>query len=159
MTCAYVCAAGLALPAGAEESAQSMTVFGYSNPQLAEGADALLAGRINEGIELTRAGLELPATPRERAAGLSNLCAGYAMQQRWDEALVECDRSLAVSRGDWRALNNRAAIYVAKGRYDEAITDVREGLQLEPESRTLQLTLEIIDAHKRQPRVRKPVQT
>ena len=70
------------------------------------------AGRFEEGVRLTLAGLEQPTAPRDQAAGHSNVCAGYAALKRWNEALEHCNRALELDRNNWRTYNNRAAVFV-----------------------------------------------
>jgi tetratricopeptide (TPR) repeat protein len=129
--------------------AQSATIVGPSNPQLSEGATALDAGNVEEGIRLTLEGLKFPTQPRDRAAGYSNLCAGYAILKQWDEALQHCNTALSIDQNNWRAFNNRAAIFVAKGQYDRALEDLRAGLEISPNSRTLLESLRITQQNKR----------
>jgi Flp pilus assembly protein TadD len=128
---------------------QSATIVGPSNPQLADGAAALDEGHVEEGIRLTREGLKFPTQSRDKAAGYSNLCAGYAMLKQWDEALQHCNTALTLDQNNWRAFNNRAAIYVAKGQYDHAMADLRAGLEIAPNSRTLLESLRIAQQNKR----------
>jgi tetratricopeptide (TPR) repeat protein len=128
---------------------QASTIVGPTNPQLADGATALDEGRIEDGIRLTLEGLRYPAETRDRAAGYSNLCAGYAMLKQWDEALQNCNTSLAMDRNNWRTFNNRAAIYVARGQYESALADLRAGLEIAPNSRTLLESLRIVQQNKR----------
>jgi tetratricopeptide (TPR) repeat protein len=135
--------------AGVSESATSATVLGPSNELLAEGARALEEGRTEEGVRLTSEGLRRPNHPQDEAAGHSNLCAGYVMLRRWDEALEHCNRSLEIDDDNWRTYNNRAAVYVGKGLFDLAIADVESGLAIAPESSTLKRSLRIVHEHKR----------
>jgi tetratricopeptide (TPR) repeat protein len=132
-----------------DETARSSTVIGPSNVQLADGAVALEDGRYVEGIRLTLDGLRGPASTRDQAAGHSNLCAGYAALRRWDEALPHCEQALQLDPVNWRSFNNRAAIHVARGQYDDALADLRRGLELAPQSETLQKSLQIALAHKK----------
>jgi tetratricopeptide (TPR) repeat protein len=133
----------------ATEPSQSATTIGPLNPALADGATALDAGRIEDGIRLTLEGLKLPTDAYDKAAGYSNLCAGYAMLKQWDEALPHCNTSLTINKNNWRTFNNRAAIYVAKGQYELAIADLRAGLEIAPNSRTLLESLRIVQQNKR----------
>ncbi len=135
--------------AHAADPAQSATTIGPSNPALADGASALEAGRIEDGIRLTLDGLKAPADSADKAAGYSNLCAGYAMLKQWDEALTHCNTALALNKGNWRTFNNRAAIYVEKGQYELALADLRAGLEISPNSRTLLESLRIVEQNKR----------
>jgi tetratricopeptide (TPR) repeat protein len=128
---------------------QSATVMGPANPQLADGATALDAGRVEEGIRLTLEGLKFPTELHDKAAGYSNLCAGYAMLKQWDEALQHCNTSLALDPNNWRSFNNRAAVYVGKGQYDRAMADLRAGLEIAPSSRTLLESLRIVQENRR----------
>jgi tetratricopeptide (TPR) repeat protein len=133
----------------AVEHPGSKTVIGATNLLLAEGAAALEQGRADDGIRLTLEGLKLTSTQSEIAAGHANLCAGYAMLKRWDEAHVHCNTSIQLDATNWRAFNNRSAVFVAKGLYDLAIADVLTGLKLAPESSTLKKSLKIAHDHKR----------
>lgn len=132
----------------ATDTAQSVTVLGPTNQYLSDGAAALEIGRFEEGIRLSLAGLQVVSSRRDEAAGHSNVCAGYAALKRWQEALPHCNRSLEIDRGNWRAFNNRAAVYVGLKLYDFAITDVQSGLGLAPGSRTLLKSLEVVNEHK-----------
>jgi tetratricopeptide (TPR) repeat protein len=138
----------LALPLANVATAQSTTVLGNDNQPLAEGSALLAAGRYEEGIRLTLAGLALPNNPGDEAAGHSNLCAGYAALKRWPEALPHCNRSLELDRHNWRTYNNRAAVFVGLELYDLAVTDVNAGLLLDPDSQTLHKSLEVVHEHK-----------
>jgi len=156
--CALLCVPG-AFAADATPASHSTTVIGTMNPLLAEGSEALERGRFEEGIRLTLAGLEEPATPRDQAAGHSNICAGYAALKRFSEALEHCNRALELDPGNWRTYNNRAAVFVGLKRFDLAMTDVNAGLEIAPESATLRKSLEVVRQHEtaaKRERWRKP---
>jgi len=143
-----------------DDSPQSVTVLGAPNQRLASGSVALQAGRYEEGIRLSLAGLEDVASRQDQAAGHANICAGYAALKRWDEALPHCNRSLDLDRGNWRAFNNRAAVYVGLRKYDLALADVSAGLGLAPDSRILRKSLEVVNEHRaaeKRDRRRRPV--
>jgi tetratricopeptide (TPR) repeat protein len=133
----------------AAETTQSATVMGPTNPQLSEGATALDEGRVEEGIRLTLEGLKLPADTHDKAAGYSNLCAGYAMLKRWGEALQHCNTAVELNKNNWRSYNNRAAVYAGMNLYEHAMDDIRAGLEIAPNSRTLNESLRIIQQNKR----------
>ena len=116
---------------------QSTTVIGPSNAELAAGARELLAGNAEEGVRLSLQGLKYAASRADNLAGMSNLCAGYFMLNDLDEALLYCNRALELDGSHWRALSNRALIYVKLKRYDEAELDIQKGLEIAPNSRTL----------------------
>ena len=129
--------------------AQSATTLGNDNELLAAGADALAAGRQDEGIRLTLAGLDRPNNPDDEAAARSNLCAGFAALKRWSDALPHCNRSLELDRRNWHGFNNRAAVFVGLGFYELAVADVNAGLALDPDSQTLRRSLEIVHEHRK----------
>ena|SRR5688572_6363852 len=140
-------------------ASHSTTVIGALNPMLAEGSQALERGRFEEGIRLTLAGLEQPAAAADKAAGHSNLCAGYAALKRWPEALEHCNKALELDRGNWRTYNNRAAVFVGLKKFDLAMTDVNAGLDLAPDSATLRKSREVVLQHEsaaKRERWRKP---
>jgi tetratricopeptide (TPR) repeat protein len=128
------------------ESAEpiSKTVIGPTNPDLVEGSVALQSGEYERGVELTLAGLARPTNPRDRSAGLANLCAGYVALRQYDLALVRCSQALAIDPDNWRALNNRAGAWLGLGERAAALTDLRRGLAINPDASTLQRSLEIV---------------
>jgi hypothetical protein len=67
------------------------TIIGPRNVDLADGADALLMGRGEEGVRLTLRGLEIATGDRERKIAHSNLCAGYIMIDKPLTALEHCN--------------------------------------------------------------------
>jgi tetratricopeptide (TPR) repeat protein len=137
-----------------DASTGSRTILGTTNPLLSDGATALEQGRIDDGIRLTLEGLKQPSSVQDIAAGHANVCAGYAILKRWEDALTHCNKSIELDTRNWRAFNNRSAIFVAKGLYDQAIADVLTGLKLAPESRTLKKSLQVAYEHKRAKRDR-----
>lgn len=126
------------VPAVAQSpDAQSKTVIGPSNPDLVNGAEELLARNPEEGIRLTRRGLAVATSSRERQAAFANLCAGYLMIEQYTTALAYCDKALAENDSNWRALSNRALVYIKTGRYDEAKADIERGAALAPQATTI----------------------
>ncbi len=129
--------AGVAFGADPQEEPGNRTVLGPRNPPLYEGAQELLDGNAEEGIRLTLLGLEAAVGRRERKAALSNLCAGYLMLEQYDTAIEYCDRAIEESETNWRALSNRALIYVYTERFDEARADLERGEAIAPNARHL----------------------
>ena len=125
-------------------SQEHKIIVGVRNIDLMEGADALLAGDAEEGIERTLAGLRYAATDKERLTGLSNLCAGYILLERYDDALQQCNEVLSEDDDHWRALANRALIYVLKGRYDKADEDLGRAEELAPSVLTVKNVRELL---------------
>jgi len=127
--------------------AQSATVIGSPNQLLTDGARAMEAGRFDEGVRLTLAGLEQPSKPTDIAAGHSNICAAYAYLKRFDEALPHCNQALELDNTNWRTYNNRAAVFVGLKKFDLAMTDVNAGLELAPDSATLRKSRQVVTEH------------
>ncbi len=123
----------------ADETPDSRTVLGPRNPDLANGAQALLKGDAEEGVRLTRLGLAAAFGRRERQAALGNLCAGYLLLDQFDEAIGYCDQALAENDRNWRVYNNRALVYLRLGRFEEAEADIVRGQELAPNARTLKV--------------------
>jgi tetratricopeptide (TPR) repeat protein len=126
------------------EQGMTSTVIGERNPLLARGAEALMDGRADEGVRLTLEGLKLPTPVHDLAAAHANLCAGYVLLHRYEEALSHCNTSISLDPTNWRAFNNRAAVFAAQGLYDRAIEDVLAGLKLAPGVSLLHESLAII---------------
>ena len=123
------------------------TVIGPRNPLLAQGADALLNGDYEKGVELTRKGLTVAQGRKEHKTGLSNLCAGYYMMGQLQPALDACNEVVELDPNFWRAYNNRALVLLAMGRYEESAADVDKGIELRPNARKLQRTrAKLLDA-------------
>jgi tetratricopeptide (TPR) repeat protein len=146
------CLAAAALSAGAPADEPSLAqpgmVLGAMNQLLSEGSAALEAGRFEEGVRLTLAGLAQPNNPHDAASGHSNACAGYAALKRWQEALEHCNRALELDRDDWHTYNNRAAVFTGLKQYELAIADVNKGLELAPGSLVLRKSLEVVSQHR-----------
>lgn len=115
------------------------TVIGPSNLPLHDGAQALLAGDVEEGLRLTLAGLKIATNKREEEAALSNLCAGYIMLDKLEEALRYCEMLLVRNDENWRAYNNRAVIYIKMKKYELAEQDLVRGEELKPNAHTLKV--------------------
>jgi len=130
------------------ENGSSTTIIG-ANPLLSDGASALEAGKAEEGLRLTLAGLDAPGSLHDLAAGHANACAAFVMLKQWSEALEQCNQSIEMDHSNWRAYNNRAAVYVAKGLYDLAIHDIESGLALAPNSRILRESMRVAKRNKR----------
>lgn len=127
-----------------DQRPMSSSVIGLENPLLAQGARALEAGHAAEGVRLTLEGLKHPTPVRDIAAAHANLCAGYVLLDRNDEALAECNLSIKLDPANWRAYNNRAAVFAAKGWYELAAADIETGLKIAPNSAVLLKSLAII---------------
>ena len=110
----------------------SRILIGPQNVDLADGAEALLRGDAETGVQLTLAGLAMAAGRDERLTGLANLCAGYLLLGQQEKALDYCNRALAINSRHWRSLSNRALIYIQMQRFEDAADDLRLGQQISP---------------------------
>ena len=116
---------------------ENKTVLGPKNEDLHAGAEALLAGDAEEGVRRTLKGLQYSSSQRNRIAGLSNLCAGYAMLDEPEQALPWCNQAIELNDRHWRAHSNRALVYIKLGRLAEAEQDLQKAEELAPYSRTV----------------------
>jgi tetratricopeptide (TPR) repeat protein len=135
----YALSAGCLLlsanPIGAQEN---KTILGPGNVPLHDGAQALMAGDAEEGVRLTLLGLQQATNASERQTARANLCAGYALLEQYPVALAYCDAVLQENERNWRALSNRALIYIKLKRFAEADSDLLRGEAINPDAWTLQ---------------------
>ena len=129
-------------------SASSNTVIG-PNVMLADGAEALMRGEWERGVQLTQMGLSFAVSQQDRASALANLCAGFAALKKYQRALEYCDQSIALVADNWRTWQNRAAANLGLGKVEESLRDVQRGLQINPDSDSLQKTLAIARDHEK----------
>lgn len=128
-------AALLAVVAVADDTPRA--VVGPSNPELFKGAEALIAGDAEKGVRLTRIGLNMATSRRERLMGLSNLCAGYLLLEQLETALEFCNQALELNDRHWRSYSNRGLINLKLKRYEEAERDIDKGLSIAPNASDL----------------------
>ncbi len=114
-------------------------VIGSVNPDLSEGARALLGGRNEEGIRLTLKGLKAANGRREEETALSNLCAGYTNLGDYETALQYCDILLKRNDKLWRAYNSKALIYIYTKQYEKAEQALIKGEAINPDARTMKV--------------------
>ena len=125
------------IPELTQEQADSRTVLGVANEYLAAGAEAIRLKEYDEGIRLTKLGLERPASPRDRSAALSNLCAAHAAKNEPDAAIGYCTESLTINDANWRAYSNRAYAYYLKRMFEQADADLDVALSLNPSAKQM----------------------
>ena len=135
--------------ASAETPAASANTVIGPNVMLADGAAALMRGEWNRGVQLTQMGLTFAVSQQDRASALANLCAGFAALKQYQRALEHCDQSVALVADNWRTWQNRAAANLGLGKVEESLRDIQRGLQLNPDSDSLQKTLAIARDHEK----------
>ena len=118
-------------------SDRDSVVLGVS-PQLADGATALTVGNYDEGIRLTKLGLNSPRKPSQRSAALSNLCAGFDGNEQFAKAIAHCTAALKINKRNWQAYNNRAVAHLGLGELEAADADITRAVALNPKSKKLQ---------------------
>jgi tetratricopeptide (TPR) repeat protein len=114
-------------------------VIGSANPDIADGARALLGGRNEEGIRLTLKGLKAANGKTEEEIALSNLCAGYTNLGDYESALKYCDILLQRDDKMWRAYNSKALIYIYTKQYEKAEQALIKGEAINPDARTMKV--------------------
>ena len=113
--------------------------IGSANPDLSDGARALLGGRNEEGIRLTLLGLKAANGKKEEEIALSNLCAGYTNLGDYESALRYCDILLQRNDKLWRAYNSKALIYIYTKQYEKAEQELIKGEALNPGARSMKI--------------------
>lgn len=127
------------LGASAAWSEEPRWVIGSTNPDINEGARALMGGRHEEGIRLTHLGLEAANGRKEEEVALSNLCAGYTNKGDYETALKYCD--ILMQRNDklWRVYNSKALIYIYTKQYEKAEQELIKGEALNEGAQTMKI--------------------
>jgi tetratricopeptide (TPR) repeat protein len=146
--CAAIAAALPSMAPAETPSASSSTVIG-PNVMLSDGAEALMRGEWQRGIQLTQMGLTFAISHEDRASALANLCAGFAGLKQYQRALEHCDKSLEIVKDNWRTWQNRAAANLGLGKIEDSLRDIQRGLQINPDSDSLQKTLAIARDHEK----------
>jgi tetratricopeptide (TPR) repeat protein len=129
-------------------TSSSNTVIG-PNVMLSDGAEALMRGDWERGVQLTQLGLSFAISQQDRASGLANLCAGFAALKQYQRALEHCDKSIEIVSDNWRTWQNRAAANLGLGKIEDSLRDIQRGLQINPDSDSLQKTLAIARDHEK----------
>ena len=120
-------------------AAEPTFVIGSANPDISDGARALLGGRNEEGIRLTLKGLKAANGRKEEEVALSNLCAGYTNLGDYETALKYCDILLQRNDKLWRAYNSKALIYIYTKQYEKAEQELIKGEALNPDAYTMKV--------------------
>ena len=123
-------AAAAATLASASTSIASTTVIGSS--AASECSNAAEDGRSdNQAVRLCETALaDETLSTRDMAKTLINHGVMMMRQQRWELALADLDRSIAMQADKFEAYVNRGAVMIGLRRYREGLDMINRGLQL-----------------------------
>jgi tetratricopeptide (TPR) repeat protein len=132
----------------------SRNVFGISNELLTVGAEAMMAGRWQDGVRLTLKGLDEGRVSDDlRVSALSNLCGAYAVLNQPDLAIDYCTQSLEIDDANWHAWSNRSYAYWLQRQYDRAGDDLQRAMDLNDNARELAQIRGMLNEVALQPRI------
>lgn len=117
ITLAVACAL-LALPAAADEPL--VMQLHWAN---IAGVRQIESGHYELGVERLEARLPRATLPSLRAPILIDLCVGYTMLNRLEQAAAACDAAVDIGRYRQIAYNNRGVLNMVRGRLEAAIED------------------------------------
>jgi len=120
-------------------AAEPRWIIGSANPDINDGARALLSGRNEDGIRLTLSGLQAASGKKQEEVALSNLCAGYTNIGDYDSALKYCNILLHRNDQLWRVYNSKALIYIYTKQYEKAEQELIKGEALNKGATTMKI--------------------
>lgn len=111
------------------------------------GANDIEAGDYAKGVQhlLTRLGDEHQAISIKTPIVI-DLCAGYTLLKDFEAATKYCDEAVNTGWSKGLALNNRGALNVAKGDYENAILDFQAAIESRGADRMAHRNLNRIEA-------------
>jgi hypothetical protein len=136
-----------------ENAGPSAVVTLGADEYLSAGADAIRAQQYDDGIRLTLIGLERGVSPRNRAAGLANLCAAHVARNEPDQAIPYCTESLSLNGGNWRTYSNRSQAYLLKGMYAQAAADNEAASAINPGAAHVRMMKGLLNERMLQPSI------
>lgn len=108
-----------------------------------DGNEAFKNGNWNSAIKLyTKAINALQDDSRDIAIYYKNRAAAYLKEEKYQEAVNDCDKSLEIVPTDPKALFRRCQALEKLERYEEAYRDARHVLNVDPSNKTIQPVLE-----------------
>lgn len=108
-----------------------------------EGNSAFKKGDWEDAITCYTKAIKLTGDEtNDLAVYLKNRAAAYLKQEKYNEALQDCNKSLEIIPIDPKALFRRAQALENLERYEEAYRDAREVLNQDPSNKTIQPVLE-----------------
>lgn len=93
-------------------------------------------------ITLYTKAIKLTPDDKDLAIYFKNRAAAYLKQEKYNEALEDCNKSLEIVSTDPKALFRRLQAFESLERYEEAYRDAREVLKVDPTNKFIQPVLE-----------------
>lgn len=107
-----------------------------------QGNEAFKSNDFDLAIKLYTKAINLTKNDtRELATYYKNRAAAYLKQERYEEALKDCDRSLEITPSDPKALFRRSQALEHLERYEEAYRDAKQVLNDDPGNKAIQPVL------------------
>jgi DnaJ homolog subfamily C member 7 len=98
-----------------------------------EANEAFKAGRYEEAINLYDQGMECdPDNDKFNATLLCNKAAALMKLKKWKEAISACSKAINRDSTYTKAYKRRATCYTQEGEYEDAVRDLNEALERDP---------------------------
>ncbi len=128
-----------------DASAQKSEIVLQPSNLLQRAEDALLRGRIDTAAALYDQALAAGVSEWETYKALNNLCVAQYLLEAYEEAVATCKRAIRNRANRWMAYGNLGLALSRLGRYEEALTAFRRGLEVAPGNRHLRRNLEFVE--------------
>ncbi|KAF9585307.1 hypothetical protein BGW38_002946 [Lunasporangiospora selenospora] len=106
--------------------------------QKTAGNDAFKAGRLQEAYDLYTSALAIdPSNEGTNSKLFSNRATVLAKLSRYEEAVADCDSSLALDSSFFKVLRKRAECQLKLEKYEEAVRDLKSALEFDKTNRDI----------------------
>lgn len=133
--------AGLPAPA----SAHVVDVVLAPSSLLTKGNEAITLGNSESARDYYRTALRSRLTDRQRSLAYNGLCVSFIMEERWSEAMAECNRAIRLRPNNWRFYNNRGNIFLEQGDFAKAREEYERGLDIAPQAEVIIRNMSIVE--------------
>ncbi|WCL54766.1 tetratricopeptide repeat protein [Gimibacter soli] len=133
--------AGLSMPV----SAHVIDVVLAPSSLLTKGNEAVTLGNSESARDYYRTALRSNLNDRQRSLAHNGMCVSFIMEERWSEAMVECDRAIRLRPNNWRFYNNRGNIFLEQGDFAKARAEYERGLDIAPEAEIIVRNMLIVE--------------
>lgn len=135
---------------------QTLQMRFQSNENIKNGLKAFNKGNLDKAIYYyDRALRRSKLTPSDRIAAYNGLCASFMYKGEYDQAISNCEHSLAIKANNWETLNNLGISYLGLKEYQTAINYLEEGLELNGDSEILKANLNLVERSWQEEQIRK----